>query len=294
MTDGIEMADGAAGTGPEPELSTRSGSEPEPSESLRIFGTVVKGFRKRAGLTQEEYAPMVRYSKPTVSSIEQGRRFPPLPYVERSENLLDARGIIRAAAAQLTRRPGIANWFRQWAQLETEAINLYTYECRLIPGLLQSETYARTLFLNQLPMLGEEQIERQLTARMERQQLLRERIGTNYCFILEEHIFLRRLGGTRVLREAIDHVLDLAELRNVEIQIIPQARESHAGLDGPIQLLETPDHKWLGYGEGQESSQLHVDPSVVSMLQMRYAKMRSQSHTPEESVGLLRQMRGAL
>ncbi|MEV8451500.1 helix-turn-helix transcriptional regulator [Streptomyces sp. NPDC052095] len=284
MTDGIEMADG----------STRSGSEPEPTESLRIFGAVVKGFRKRAGLTQEEYAPMVRYSAPTVSSIEQGRRFPPLPYVERSEILLDARGIIRSAAALLTRRPGIANWFRQWAQLETGATNLYTYECRLLPGLLQSEAYARTLFLNQLPMLDEEQIEQQLTARMERQQLLRERTGANYSFILEEHLFRRLLGGAEVMRETIDHVIDLAELRNVEIQIIPQSRESHAGMHGPIQLLETPDHKWFGYSEGQMSGQLHVDPSVVSVLHMRYAKMRSQSHTPEESVGLLRQMRGAL
>ncbi|MFF2012791.1 Scr1 family TA system antitoxin-like transcriptional regulator [Streptomyces sp. NPDC058195] len=284
MTDGVERAGGA----------TRADSEPEPSESLRVFGTLVKGFRKRAGLTQEQFAPRVRYSVPTVASIEQGRRFPPLPFVERSESVLDASGMIRTAAAQLSRRPGIANWFRQWAKLEMEAISLYTYECRLVPGLLQSEAYARTLFLNQLPLFDEEQIQRQLTARMERQQLLRERVTTDYSFILEEQLFLRRTGGARVLRETVDHVLDLAGLRNVEVQIMPQVRESHAGLDGPIQLLETPDHKWLGYSEGQESGQLHADPAVVSVLQMRYAKMRSQAHTPEDSVGLLRQMRGAL
>ncbi|MFJ1712538.1 MULTISPECIES: Scr1 family TA system antitoxin-like transcriptional regulator [unclassified Streptomyces] len=284
MTDGVGMAGGAA----------RSGGEPEPTESLRTFGEVVKVFRKRALLTQEQFAPRVQYSVPTVASIEQGRRFPPLPFVERSEIVLDAFGAIRAAAKHLSRRPGIASWFQQWARLEAEAINLYTYECRLLPGLLQSESYARALFLNQLPALDDEQIERQLAARMERQQLLRERINTDYSFILEEGLFLRRTGGTQVIREAIDHILDLAELRNVEIQIMPQIRESHAGLHGPIQLLETPDHKWLGYSEGQMSGQLHADPSVVSVLQMRYARMRSQAHTPEDSVSLLRQMRGAL
>ncbi|GAA2429324.1 helix-turn-helix transcriptional regulator [Streptomyces pulveraceus] len=284
MTDGVGMAGGTA----------RSGGEPEPTESLRTFGEVVKVFRKRALLTQEQFAPRVQYSVPTVASIEQGRRFPPLPFVERSEIVLDAFGAIRAAAKHLSRRPGIASWFQQWARLEAEAINLYTYECRLLPGLLQSESYARALFLNQLPMLDDEQIERQLAARMERQQLLRERINTDYSFILEEGLFLRRTGGTQVTREAIDHILDLAELRNVAVQIMPQIRESHAGLHGPIRLLETPDHRWFGYSEGQECGQLHTDPAVVSMLQMRYARMRSQAHTPEDSVSLLRQMRGAL
>ncbi|MDK0522914.1 helix-turn-helix transcriptional regulator [Streptomyces sp. ML-6] len=284
MTDGVGTTGGAV----------RSGGEPEPTESLRTFGEIVKVFRKRALLTQEQFAPLVQYSVPTVASIEQGRRFPPLPFVERSETVLDAFGAIRAAAKHLSRRPGIASWFQQWAKLETEAISLFTYECRLVPGLLQSEAYARTLFLNQLPMLEDEQIEKQLTARMDRQQLLRERTHTNYSFILEEHLFLRRTGGTRITREAIDRVLELAELRNVELQIMPQVRENHAGLDGPIQLLETPEHKWLGYSEGQKSGQLQVDPAVVSVLQMRYARMRSQAHTPEDSVGLLQRMRGAL
>ncbi|CAL9404964.1 hypothetical protein SUDANB151_01513 [Streptomyces sp. enrichment culture] len=92
-------------------------------------------------------------------------------------------------------------------------MSLYTYECRLIPGLLQTEAYARTLFTNQLPPLGDDQIEAQWVARAERQRLLRERPNTAFSFILEEHLFLRRMGGAEVTRELIDHVLELAELR---------------------------------------------------------------------------------
>lgn len=273
---------------------TGGNGEPEVSDSLKAFGAVVRAFRKRAGLTQEEFAPMVGYSVPTVASIEQGRRFPQQGFVEGSEDILDAFGALRGAARHLSRRPGLASWFRQWARLEAEAVSLYTYECRLVPGLLQTEAYARTLFVNQLPPLCDDKIEAQWAARAERQRLLRERPNTAYSFILEEHLFLRRTGGVDVTRELVDHVLEVAELRNVEVQVMPLVRETHAGLDGPMHLLETQENRWFGYCEGQESGQFISDPKVVSKLQMRYARMRSQALTLEDSVGLLRRMRGAL
>ncbi len=205
------------------------GGEPEPQYILKMFGEVVKTFRKRARLTQEQFAPLVGYSPETVASIEQGRRLPPPDFAERADSVLDAFGVILAAAKHLTRRKGLASWFRQWAQLELTALSLYTYECRLIPGLLQTPAYARTLFTDQLPPLGDEQIEAQLAARLERQQLLRERPNTSFSFILEEHLFLRDLGGEEVTRELLDHILDLAGLRNVNIQIMPLVRHHHAG-----------------------------------------------------------------
>ncbi|CAM5248902.1 hypothetical protein SALBM311S_00243 [Streptomyces alboniger] len=100
------MAEGTGGTGA---LGCGGGGEPEVSDSLKTFGEVVKAFRKRAGLTQEEFAPRVRYSMPTVASIEQGRRFPPPDFVERAEEVLDAFGVLRGAARHLSRRPGLAN-----------------------------------------------------------------------------------------------------------------------------------------------------------------------------------------
>lgn len=286
-TDGIDSTYGTFGNG-----GGRSG-EPEPHYSLKMFGEVVKNFRKRAGLTQEQLAPLVGYSPETVASIEQGRQLPPPDFAELADEILDAFGVILGAAKHLTRRKGLASWFRQWAQLELGALSLYTYECRLIPGLLQTPAYARTLFADQFPPLDDEQIEAQLAARLERQQLLRNRPNTAFTFILEEHLFLRDLGGEEVTRELIDHILDLSELRNVEIQIMPLVRHHHAGLDGPMQLLETPEHQWLGYLEGQEHGQFVSDPKVISALQMRCASMRSQALSLDDSKGLMRHMRGA-
>lgn len=91
-------------------------------------------------------------------------------FVERAEEVLGDTGALRKAAGHPARQPGLAAWFRQWARWETTANTLHTYECRLIPGLLQTEAYARTLFRNQLPPTDDEQVEAQWVARGERQR----------------------------------------------------------------------------------------------------------------------------
>ncbi|MFF8968413.1 Scr1 family TA system antitoxin-like transcriptional regulator [Streptomyces sp. NPDC014995] len=281
------VVDGHVGTG--------SGSgEPESSDSLRTFGAVVQALREFQGLSREEFGDLVGFSKHTVASVELGRRMPDVDFVEAAERALGNTGALRRGAEYLERQPGLAAWFRRWANLEKAAITLYTYECRMIPGLLQTEAYARQLFIDELPPLNDEQIEANWAARAERQKLLRERPNTAFSFIIEEHVLLRRTGGTQVTRAAIDHLLDVGELRNVEIQIMPLVRRAHAGLHGPMQLLETPKHKWFAYMEAPESGQLISDAKAISVLQMRYARMRSQALTPEDSASLLRQMRGDL
>ncbi|MCF1594254.1 helix-turn-helix domain-containing protein [Streptomyces muensis] len=268
--------------------------EPEPSDSLRTFGAVVQALREHAGLSSEEFGDRVGLSKHTVASLELGRRMPDPTFPERSEPVLGNTGALTKAAQHLARQPGLAAWFRRWARLEKTAITLCTYECRLIPGLLQTEAYARQLFNDELPPLADEQIEAQWEARAKRQQLLREHPNTEFSFILEEQLFLRHTGGAEVARELIDHILEVCALRNVEIQIMPVKRESHAGLHGPMQLLETPENKWFAYIEGHECGQLISDPKVVGILQRRYARMRAQALSPEDSVSLLQRLRGEL
>jgi transcriptional regulator with XRE-family HTH domain len=279
------MVDGRVGTG---------GGEPESSDSLRTFGAVVQALREFNELSREEFGRLVGFSKHTVASVELGRRMPDVDFVEAAESATGNTGALRRAAVHLVRQKGLAAWFREWARLEKTAITLYTYESRMIPGLLQTEAYARQLFIDQLPPLSDEQIEANWAARAERQRLLRERPNTAFSFIVEEHVLLRQTGGAQVARDAIDHLLETAKLRNVEIQIMPLVQTSHAGLHGPFRLLETPKHRWFGYSEGQESGQLITDAKVISGLQSRYARMRSQALTIQDSMGLLQRMRGDL
>ncbi|MFD9027514.1 Scr1 family TA system antitoxin-like transcriptional regulator [Streptomyces parvulus] len=286
------MADGAVDAG-----VVGGGGEPDVSDSLRTFGAVVRGFRKRAGMTQEELAERVRYSVQTVASVEQGRRFPTLEYVRRAEDVLDAAGILVGAVQHLSRQPGLASWFRQWARLEATALSLYTYECRVVPGLLQTEAYARAVSLNVPPVPDEHELDQRVAARLARQELLSvaRKPPTAFTFIVEEAVLLRDTGGQDVTRGLLDHLVGLVEQNwNVEVQVMPLRQPKHAGLDGPVRLAETPEHKWYGYSEGQENGRLIADPKEISILQQRYAKLRSQALTPADSLSLLTLMRGAL
>ncbi|MFI6691996.1 Scr1 family TA system antitoxin-like transcriptional regulator [Streptomyces sp. NPDC050433] len=271
-------------------------SEPEASDSLKTFGAVLKALREEAALTQEEFAPRVQYSVHYIAKIEQGKRFPPKGLPVRAGMVLGpvAKRVLEAAARSLTKGAGLASWFRRWALIEETAISLYAYECRAIPGLLQPESYARALSERRLPPLTEAQIELQVTARMERQRLLSERENTAFCFIIEESVLERRAGGAAVTRTVIEHLLEQGARRNVEIQIMPTLQEDHAGAEGLMYLAETPDNQWLGYSEGQLSSNVIAAPTDVSILLQRYGKLRSQAHSHEATVSLLERLRGAL
>ncbi|MEU3037966.1 helix-turn-helix domain-containing protein [Streptomyces griseoaurantiacus] len=272
------------------------GCEPELSDSLRTFGAVLKVLREEARLTQEQFAPLVRYSVAYVAKIEQGKRFPPRDLLDRAEEVLGAVAgrVLRAAAKSLTRKAGLASWFRQWAAVEEEAVSLYAYECRAVPGLLQPEPYIRAIFERRLPPLSEEQIEHQVAARLERQQLLTERSHTAFSFVIEQALLERHMGGPTVTRHLLEHLLEQGSRRNVELQVMPLRQYDHAGIDGLMYLAETSRHEWVGYSEGQQSSVLITAPKDVSAMLQRYGKLRSQALGREATVSLLEQMRGAL
>ncbi|MFH8613804.1 Scr1 family TA system antitoxin-like transcriptional regulator [Streptomyces sp. NPDC017979] len=283
-----ESADSAAEAG---------GAEPEASDSLRTFGAVVQALREHAGLSREEFGALVRFSKHTVASVEQGRRIPDRDFVERAEEALGNTGALRNAAPHLSRQVGLASWFRQWARLEARAISLYTYECRVMPGLLQTEAYARAVSLSVPPMPEPEKLEQRIAARLARQELLAvtRKPPTAFNFIVEQAVLERWTGGQEVTRELLDHVVGLVERNwNVEFQVMPTRMPTHAGLDGPMRLAESPDNQWFAYSEGQQNGRLIVHPKEISLLQQRYAKLRSQALNPEDSLSLLKRMRGAL
>ena len=269
--------------------------EPDPSDSLRTFGAVVQALREHAGYSRAEFAELVRFSKHTVESVELGRRMPDESFVERAEEVLGNTGALRKAAQFLTRgEKGLAAWFRRWARLEKVAVSLGTYECRLVPGLLQSEGYARAVFEGTIPVVTDEQLETLLAVRMERQRMLHERPTVPFSFIVEEHVFRRRFGDAGQMRGMLDHVLERTAPRNVTLQIVPLEGVLHTCLDGPVRLLEAADGRRFAYSEGQQNGRLIADVKEVSLLQQRYDTLRSQALNPKESRGLLERLRGEL
>ncbi|MEV6590499.1 helix-turn-helix domain-containing protein [Streptomyces acidicola] len=283
------VAETAAGTG--------KGGEPEPSDSLRTFGAVHQALREHTGLSRQELGDLVGFSKHTIASVELGRRMPDPALVEGSEEATGNTGALRKAAECLARQPGLAAWFRQWARLEATAISLYTYECRVVPGLLQTEAYMKAVSLSVPPLPDADELNDRIAMRLKRQELLstQRKPPCAFSFIIEEAVLARGTGGKAVMRAQLDHLLNVIDQNwNVEIQIVPLWQPDHPGLDGPMQLLETPKNQWFGYSEGQKNGRLISDRKEISVLHQRYAKLRSQALTPADSTSLLERMRGAL
>jgi hypothetical protein len=111
-------------------------------------------------------------------------------------------------------------------------------------------------------------------------------------FVLEEVTLRRPLGGKAVLRGQLDHLLDVGQLRNVSVQVMPMDREDHAGMGGEINLLKVFDGMTVGYSEAQLTSRLISHPKEVQILEMRYGMIRAQALTPRQSLAFIEKLRG--
>lgn len=157
------------------------------------------------------------------------------------------------------------------------------YASEVVHGLLQTEEYARALYKERRPAYTEDQVERLVAARMARQSVFVRCPAPLLTFVQEEASLRRPIGGKMVLRRQLEHLLELSELRHVEIQVMPMDTEEHAGLAGSHRVLKLSDGMAVGHNEVQLTSRLITDPKEVQILEMRYGLIRSQALTPRLS-----------
>ena len=143
----------------------------EGSVTMRMFGSLVKTLRESQGLTRENLAEQVGYSKSLVAMIERGVRMPSQAFIDRGEEILLARGVLREAAPYLSRER-YPSWFGEYVDVEATAVSLYTYNTHVLHGLVQTEEYARAVLGARCPILEDEEIARRVQARLDRQDLL--------------------------------------------------------------------------------------------------------------------------
>ncbi|MEU8572099.1 helix-turn-helix domain-containing protein [Streptomyces asoensis] len=258
---------------------------------LCVFGRQLKLFRDRAGTDRARLGSLTGYSASTIASFEQGRRIPPPKFIDQADEVLDAGGVLSASKEEVARAQYPA-FFRDAARLEAEAVVLHVYATQAVPGLLQSEEYARAVFAMWRPQLDEVVIEQRLAARLARQGIFDRRPGPHLSFVVEEAVLLRPLGGAVVWRGQLERLLLIEEKRNVEIQVMPLSRQEHAGLAGPFTLMEMKDGRRITYAEVQGDSRVHTERERVRELERTYGTLRAQAHTPAESRALIERLLG--
>lgn len=269
-----------------------SAKKPKKVGSWQAIGALVAHYRKQARLTQEQFAEIANVHVDTVRSIEQGRlALQPDRAVEFDE-LLGTGGALAVLVAKMPVRDRMPQFAQGLVDIEQEAVSVLSYETQMVPGLLQTEDYCRASFDCRFPRFGDETAEQWVSSRMDRQGIWQRSQPPFGHFILEEAALRTALGGREVMREQIRRLRECDELVHLGLQIMPLGRVPHAGLAGPMLLLETPAHEHVVYLEVQRASFLVDDPDEVSVYQLKYGMLRSQALSPEESACLLDRLLG--
>ncbi|SFX94678.1 helix-turn-helix domain-containing protein [Streptomyces atratus] len=258
---------------------------------LQVFGRQLKRFREWAGLERPEFGAMTGYSASTIAAFEQGRRIPPGKFIDQADELLGARGILKEMKEEVARAQYPA-FFRGAAKLEKEAVELHVYAVQAVPGLLQTEEYARAVFAMWLPLLDEATIEERVAARLERQAIFSRMPMPTISFVIEDSMLGRPLGGREVMRGQLEQILLAAQRRNVSIQVMPTRLEEHAGLGGSFTLIETKEARRMAYVEAHQDSRLYTERKPVREFEEQYGLLRAQALTPRESLNVIEKALG--
>ncbi|MFE9612984.1 helix-turn-helix domain-containing protein [Streptomyces sp. NPDC006012] len=272
-----------------------TGGDTEDEESaavLRTVGKVVKMWRERKGLTQADLGTAIGYSEEQVSSVERGRRAPKSQLLETADQVLEAGGMI-AGLTKDVERARYPKKVRDLAKLEAEAVEICAYDNSVVNGLLQTEEYLRAVFGARRPAFSEEEVERLVAARLARQTIIdTKQMIPAFGFVHDEATLRRRVGGRMVLRRQLERLLEIGQMRNVEIQVLPLDREDNAGLGGPFHLLRLREGTTVGHNEVQRTSRLISEPKEIQILELRYGVVRAQALPPQDSMAFIEKVLG--
>ncbi|MFJ2650088.1 helix-turn-helix domain-containing protein [Streptomyces sp. NPDC087420] len=286
-------------------------SEPRsaPTVGQVVLGRRLQDLRERSGLKREEAAKLLRVAPATVRRMETAEVTLKIPYVQL---LLKAYGINEAEAeafVELTEeanKPGwwqrfhdiLPDWFSMYVSLEGAAALLRTYEPHFVPGLLQTEDYARSVMrAGAVGQARPEDIERHVALRMERQSLLTRPDAPRFWVIMDETVLRRPVGDSpEIMREQIDRLLDTSALPNVTLQIAEFSSGHHPGTYGPFVIFrfavpELPDMVYSEYLTG--AVYLDARPEVATHLEVM-DRMAAQAATAPRTKEILRDVRKEL
>jgi transcriptional regulator with XRE-family HTH domain len=246
--------------------------------ALRIaLGAHLRRLREASHITPSQAGEAIRATHSKISRLERGRSGAKQRDVA---DLLTLYGVTDEAEreelldlARQASTPGwwqqyndiLPRWFELYVGLERAASIIRTYELQFVHGLLQTEDYARAVILIANAHASAEEIDRRVSVRMKRQQLLTQPDAPELWTVLDEAVLRRPPGGPGVMRAQLEHLLELTGLPNVTLQIVPFSVGPHAAAGGPFTILRfpEPDLPDLVYLEQLNSAQYLGHPDDV-------------------------------
>ncbi|MEV5315231.1 helix-turn-helix transcriptional regulator [Streptomyces sp. NPDC052610] len=251
-----------------------------------MFGEVLRHFREMALLTQERLAKEVYCDRSHVARVEAGARVPQDTFAKKCDEVLGTGGVLARLWAKVDWYPQVEHpdWFRRRAEMDAVAVTLQEYQERVIPGLLQTSDYARSLSSRYVSGV---ELEERVRARLSRQQRFLADGGPLYVVVIDESCLRNVVGGPAVMREQCAHLLGVAQRPNIRIQVAPAGPLELVRPSGSMSLITLPDgDRWL-YSESLNRGHFTSDPAVYETYNQLYAVLRADAPSAPQSAALI-------
>ncbi|MET8159502.1 helix-turn-helix transcriptional regulator [Sphaerisporangium sp. NPDC005289] len=265
---------------------------PGPESPRARFGAEMRRLREAAQLSQAAVATRLGCTQTQVSRLEAATRTPSVSDAERLDRLFGAGDgtFFTDLRKYIVARPGGPAWFMDWVnEIEPAARVLWSWDPLLVPGLLQTPSYARHLF-DQEPQISPEEVEARVEARTLRQSFLDREDPPLLVALIDEGVLRREVGGPEVMRKQLDYLLEVAEKPTISIQVV----DAHCliGLLGAFMIAELKGGQPHAiHAESSAEGQCTTDHSMVTTIRNRYEAMRLWAYPERVSLNVIEKAR---
>ncbi|MGW2256792.1 DUF5753 domain-containing protein [Streptomyces sp. NPDC001780] len=248
----------------------------------------LRRLRERKGLSLRQLSERVGgYSHSYLGRVELGSQLPSEALVNMLDDFFDTDGVL-AELLEMAHDSVIADYSRKIVNKEPEAERIQVFTSSLVPGLLQTPSYAHALFRRSLPDESEEEVHDRVTVRMRRQRIFHGEDPPYYWAIMDEAALRRPVGGAACMVEQLERLLRAADRPRTTVQVLPFARGAHPMLGGGLTLMTLKDGATVALVESFDSGEGADSPKRVVQLTDRFDLARSMALTDDESIELVR------
>ncbi|GGK68825.1 transcriptional regulator [Sphaerisporangium melleum] len=251
---------------------------------LEFFARELRQARETAGLSQAQLATAaVGYSPSFVAMVETARRVPKPDFAERCDRVLETNGILTRLAQDLVCKAMPPEWLGKWLQIEASTTSLLSYEPALVPGLLQTEPYAREVIATSGRTYD---VDDHVEARLARQRILNADERPMLVFIMDEGILHRPVGGAQTMHDQLTRLLALAERPDVVIQIVPLETGAYSGLAGGFAIADSSGRE-IVYIDNALSGDVVEHAPEVAIMRRLWESLRAAALPMKQSLELM-------
>ncbi|MEU9885995.1 helix-turn-helix transcriptional regulator [Sphaerisporangium sp. NPDC051017] len=258
---------------------------------LQRFGRELARARKEVDLTQVALGKRLGCSSSLVAHIEIGDRTPKPDLAARCDEVFGTGDLFRRLCRSVTSPSSGPGWFIEWAdEIEPRARILRSWDPLLIPGLLQTESYARAVFRGGRAA-PEVEIQERVTTRMRRKLILERDNPPELWVLIEESVLNRPIGGAAVMAEQLDYLVDIADRSAVRVQIVPFDSPCTDGLLSSFTIAELPDAPTAVSIESAGTGEVSAAHELVAAVWGQYDRIRAEAYRPGPSLQMIKEVR---